>query len=369
MHAQAAIGRGRPREAISTMSQDDLPRTGNPVFDTMTVIFNWLGKQTEHVILRPHAQRLPAPADMTDRQLLQAVHHVGAELLNGLGPIIQQSFTRYGSAAEMGDPRFPHAMPVKMRGQVLTMVTEANDAFGLSLLGLSKHATAAALGAIRVVTETLAWARWLLDAPDEDARQARAYRLTMNAIEGYGNAAATLRRVAGQCEEARWMTAAGQRMKDDLNALASQDGVTIPANPGSMSKLAQQYLPEYGGYLFYSLLNSAGAHPGMARAFQFYGTPGVGADYDFKGKHVVRAYWIAQGILLNLDMCDLAAPVLGWGQEWEALARQTRNQLRPLAKEAERRYVEPLQQAMANKPDLDRPASPGDQPPGTGSTT
>ncbi|MGH3193048.1 MAG: Tn3 family transposase [Streptosporangiaceae bacterium] len=98
---------------------------------------------------------------MTDRQLLQAVRQAGAELLNGLGPIIQQSFAHYGSAGEMGDPRFPHAMPVKVPGQVLMMVTEANDAFGLSLLGLSKHATAAALGSIRVVTETLAWARWL----------------------------------------------------------------------------------------------------------------------------------------------------------------------------------------------------------------
>lgn len=58
---------------------------------------------------------------MTDRQLLQAVYRVGAELLNGLAPVIQQSFARYGLAAEMGDPRFPHAMPVKVRGQVLTM--------------------------------------------------------------------------------------------------------------------------------------------------------------------------------------------------------------------------------------------------------
>lgn len=38
------------------------------------------------------------------------------------------------------------------------MVTEANGAFGLALRGLSKHATAAALGAIRIVAETLAWA-------------------------------------------------------------------------------------------------------------------------------------------------------------------------------------------------------------------
>jgi len=40
--------------------------------------------------------------------------------------------------------------------------------------------------------------------------------------------------------------------------------------------------------------SSPSSHPGAARAFQFYGTPGAGVDYDFKGKHHVRAYWIAQ---------------------------------------------------------------------------
>jgi hypothetical protein len=65
------------------------------------------------------------------------------------------------------------------------------------------------------------------------------------------------------------------------------------SSPGTMSKLAQQYLPEHGGYQLYALLNSSGAHPGASRAFQFYGTPGAGIDYDFKGKHLLRAYWIA----------------------------------------------------------------------------
>jgi hypothetical protein len=245
----------------------DRPRTGNPVIDTMTKVFERLGKEIEQFIPRPPAPPLPAPADMTDRQLLHAVHRVGAELLNGLAPVIRQGFDRYGSTAEMGDPRFPHAMPVKVRGHVLAMATEANDAFGLSLLGLREHAAAAALGAIRIVAETLAWARWLLENPGEDVRQARAYRLTLNGIDGcYGRVAATLGRVVGQSEEATWLAAAGQRMKDDLTAMAIQDRVSIPANPGrSLSRLIEQYTPDHGGYLFYALLNSAGAHPGAAR--------------------------------------------------------------------------------------------------------
>jgi hypothetical protein len=233
------------------------------------------------------------------------------------------------------------------------MVTEANDAFGLALLGLREHATAAALGSIRIATESLAWARWLLEDPDEDIRQARAYRITLNAIDVcFSRVAATIVRVAGQSEEATWLAAAGQRLKDDLNALASQDGVVIPANPGTMSKLVEQYLPEHGGYQLYALLNSAGAHPGAARGFQFYGAPGTGVDYDFKGKHHVRAYWIVRSTRLHLDMCTLAALVLGWSQEWEALATQTRNYLQLLAGEAERRFIEPWQRALAARPDL-----------------
>lgn len=42
--------------------------------------------------------------------------------------------------------------------------------------------------------------------------------------------------------ETTWLADAGQRMKDDLNAMTCQDGITIPANPGSVSELAQQYL-------------------------------------------------------------------------------------------------------------------------------
>lgn len=136
------------------MSQD-LPITGNRLIDTMTKVFAWLGKHTDQLIPRPPAPPPQAPAEMTDQRLHHAIHDIGAGLLNGLGPILQESFVRYGSSTSMSDPRFPHAMPVTVRGHVLTMVTEASDAFGLSPLGLREHASAAALGAIRIIAETL----------------------------------------------------------------------------------------------------------------------------------------------------------------------------------------------------------------------
>lgn len=335
---------------------------GYPVIETVTKIVRRLGKEFEQLVAHPPARPLPAPADMTDAQLLQAVYLVGAGLLDGLAPVIQDSFVRWGSAAEMGDPRFPHGMPVTVRGHVLTMTTDAHDAFGLALVGLHRHATAAALGPIRTVAETLAWARWLLEDLDEDAMRARAYRRTMQGIDNYTETGNALKRIGGQSSDAQamWIQAAGQRMKDHLTAMATQDGVTIADKPGSASKLMEQYVPEHGGLVSYAMLSSAGTHPGPARAMQFYGAPGAGIDYDFKGKHHVRAYWIAQAILLHLDLCALAAPVLGWGQRWQALGERTRDRLGPLSEEAERRYVEPLRQAMVSKPDPGGPPPPSD---------
>lgn len=328
---------------------DDLPVTGNPVIDGMTKVFDWLGRQVEQIVPRLPEPSPPAPSDMTDKQLHHAIHDVGARLLNDLGPVTQQTFARYGSA--MSDARFRHGMPTTVRGHVLAMVTEATDAYAVSLLSLREHASAAALGATRIVAETLTWARWLLESPDDAIRSARALRLTLRGIEGYRKVGATLLTVAGKSAEttefASQLAAAADRMRRSLNAMADEDGITIPANPGNMSALSEQFLHDHGGYLFYALLNSSGAHPGAARASQFYGTPGTGlADYDFKGRYDVRAYWIAQSIALHLDMCHLAAPVLDW-QDWDAIASRTEGELRPLSEEAERRYAEPRRQALA----------------------
>jgi hypothetical protein len=47
-------------------------------------------------------------------------------------------------------------------------------------------------------------------------------------------------------------------------------------------------------------------------------------------------------------------PVLSWG-EWDALAAQTRTQLEPLAREAEKRYLQPVKDAVTNLPTWDNP--------------
>lgn len=153
-----------------------------------------------------------------------------------------------------------------------------------------------------------------------------------------------------------------------LAAITDQDGITIPASPRSTSRLIEHYLPDHGGYLLYALLNSAGAHPGAARGYLFHGRPGTGiADYGFKGLYHVRAYWIARSIRLHLDICHLAAPVLGWDQ-WYPFAGRIQDQLQPLADEAEKRFAEPLRQAMGDETGPASATSAPVQPSGTNGT-
>ena len=91
-----------------------------------------------------------------------------------MAPVLQDSFVRYGT--DLNGGRFPHPMTVTVRGHVL-MDADANDAYGLTVIGLGKHATAASLGPIRFLVESLAWLSWLLEDPDDMVRRARAYRL------------------------------------------------------------------------------------------------------------------------------------------------------------------------------------------------
>ena len=350
---------------------NDVPVTGKTIIDTISKALRWLDRQIE-MIAGPARQPAPAPApaDLTDVQLHQAIHDVGGTLLNRHGPVLQDSFARYGPT--MGDPRFPATMPTTVRSHVLLMIVQANDSYGLALLGLREHATASALGPIRNVAETYAYARWLLESAEENVRLGRAYRLTMNAIDQLREQKRMLEKAAPRSDlalqVAPMLGTAAKRMSRRLAELAQEDGVAIADKP-RRSELLQKHLPDSGGYLFYSLLSSAGVHPGAGRAQAFYGRPGRAViDFDFKGLHHVRAYWISVNIRLYLDLCDLVEPVLGW-PEWDALAEQTRAKLEPLAREAEKRYLGRIQEEMANTPSWGRLPSPGNHPPGTDGMT
>ena len=237
---------------------DDSPTTGDPIADALAKALRWLHQQADQLFPQPHEAARPAPADMTDKQLQQDIHNVGGNLLNGHGPMIMSGFARYGTATT--DPRFKHAMPTTVRGHLLNMTADANDSYGLALRGLNKHAHASALGAIRNVAETLRQTSWLLEDPDDRVRQARAYRLTLNAINQYHLMTKTLRRVTKDSEQpsdlATQLDAAEERMRRSLTAITERDGIAqCPTNAGKPSKLIERYLPEHGGFMLYALLS------------------------------------------------------------------------------------------------------------------
>jgi hypothetical protein len=201
-----------------------------------------LVRQIEDAILPP-----PPPAAstaMTDEELHSAIYNIGARLLNDLGKVVQDSFARHGY--DLNEHRFRRPITMTVRGHVLTMSTDANDAYGLAIAGLNTQAHAAVLGPIRFILESLAWLSWLQEDSDDNVRRARAYRLAMNDVESFRRVGNTFNRVTAEADHAKDMNsrlaAASDRMKHELLDLADEDGIAIPPSPGSVSKLAEQYL-------------------------------------------------------------------------------------------------------------------------------
>jgi hypothetical protein len=322
---------------------DNIATTSSSYADLIATIRGWLTGQIDQLMPQLLTTRQAPPASMTDEQLHEAVYRVGAELLNNISVhVLMPTYARNGVRP---DPRFPHGIPTTVRDHVLTMFTSAHDSFGLSVIGLQKHATAAALGPIRNVAETLTLTRWLLDCPSEADRQGRAYRLTLGAIDRFREDARLLKKVSSHdtpaLKGAEWMADSADQMARELEAMAQQDQITIASKPPKPSIRAAQFGSGTDGYMLYALTSAAGVHPGAQRAVLFYGNPGTRImDFDFKGMHAVRAYWIAVSIELHLQLCRLAVPVLGW-QKWEAAFDALDGKLRSLAEEAQRRFAEP----------------------------
>jgi hypothetical protein len=65
-------------------------------------------------------------------------------------------------------------------------------------------------------------------------------------------------------------------------------------------------------------------------------------DYDFQEMHAVRAYWLSRNLGLHIALCRLVAPVLDWPESWAGVLDDLARRLEPLAAEADRRVMTPL---------------------------
>jgi len=223
---------------------------------------------------------------------------------------------------------------------------QAYDAFGLVLRTLNYQAHAAALGPIRSIAETLALTKWLLERSNPDERLARSLRLGLDQADELDKQRRAMERIVADSPErmqlSRILSDTEQKLRDAAADQASRNGVEIAESHDRASRLMEQYLPEHGGYLLYSLLSSAGVHSGAMRNKFFYGQPDTGVlDFDFKAMFTVRAYWIGVATDVYLEFCDLVAGILGW-RNWQDLSERTHGQLEPLAREATTRFFRPF---------------------------
>ena len=281
-----------------------------------------------------------SPAAMADSELAAALLAVAAGLIGAIDPARQATFPA------VGDPRWRFNLPATVETHMRAMFTEASDAFGLAVTGLTDHASSADLAAVGRLAEILVRARWLLEPADATLRRERGYALTADAITW-------LRKTSGRAEEAGSVgqpDLAGdiadrtETMEARLTEIRQDDGLRAVKVP-KRRKLLDAYLPGSGLALF-ALLSAAGSRPGAAPSALFYSEPGTGnAAYSFQRLQITRAYWLAQAIALYAHLCDTSVPVLG-RDDWKESIATAEIRLRPLSQEAERRYQRRLQRGL-----------------------
>jgi hypothetical protein len=245
-------------------------------------------------------------------------------------------------------------MPTTPRDSVLLTFTSAHDSACLASIGLWHSASAAATGPIRTVAESYVQLSWLLDTDDDAQRLGRTYGLIELALDHQRETHQAMHRSARRTGRTahNWLArveAAEQRNRAALANMASENAVTIEHFVHSADKF-EQHLADEGGYLFFSLLSDAGVHAGASRAFTFCGSPSdAKLDFDFQGKHGLRAYWLSVCLNLHIKLCRLVAPELGW-PDWAAVLDGLQARLDPLAAEAERRTLTPLVEFSDKQP-------------------
>jgi hypothetical protein len=273
---------------------------------------------------------------MSDSQLLGATIEIARSLVDDLAPIHQASF----DPRPVDDHRWHYGMPTIPAMHIRSFYTTGNDSFSLALLGLRANASAAALGPIRHLYETLAIVRWLTEPGPVEQRE-RALAITRRSIRWVED---TYPHALEQLDETTDIEPLRRRLRNppsaamlkDLADIAREDGIRNDVEMPPRRDLFNKYMADAGGYLMFRVLSTMASHPGALQSGLFYGAPGVGLDYDFKGLHLQRAYWLADATAIHLDLCRRCGPVCGW-RGAEPLLGQLEASLSPLGSEIQAR--------------------------------
>lgn len=200
--------------------------------------------------LRGATEVIPASV-MTDVELHTALCGLAYDFHKAIGSVHQMSCTD----GVFGDKRWLHPIPSTVKTHIWTMFNGATDAFAVAAGGLQGWASAATLGQIRNVAESLVLVKWLLDTDDDVEQHRRAYALTKKGLNPYGKHKSQLEEVADgsmqTLEMAERIGVAADKMKANFEVLQKEAGISAcpaPKNP----QLFAKYLPEAGGYLLFA---------------------------------------------------------------------------------------------------------------------
>ncbi len=306
-----------------------LHATGNPIVDGISRLLVFLEK-----LLAPQSGlRVKRPFDMDDEELREAAFRVAIALVDGLGLIFQSSF----DGKTVDDPTWDRPWPTTVEMFIRSMFMTALDAFGTAAVSLGMNASVASTSNIRAVAECNVLIRWVLDGRTDGDQRGRVLAMTRTGITHARGALAQWERTATGPQEAAMIAYVRQALDAtdvDLDDIVDRDRLTIPERP-DLAALFDLYLP--GGYLSFALVSDMGAHPGPSPFF-FYGEARSGAaDWDYRGLHVERAFWIAQACRIQVENCKLAGSVFEWGDQ-EHVLKRIGDELAPIAAEAERRF-------------------------------
>ena len=304
--------------------------TGNPIVDGISRLLLFL----ERLLTPQPAVRAKSPDGMNDEELREAAFKLAIALVDGLGVIVRASFEGPG----VSDPSWHRPWPTTVDTFIRSMFMTSLDAFGTAAVGLGMNASVASTGNIRAVAECHVLMRWVLDGESEDDQRGRVLAMTKTGIEQARGSLAHWERTATGSNDSAMIAYVKQALdatEVDLELLAQRSILKVPSRPDDLD-LFDRYLP--GGYLRFALLSNVGTHPGPSPFF-FYGeSDSGGIHWDYRGLHAERAYWITQACHLQLENCDLAAPVCGW-VNYEHLLTRIADDLGPIAAEAEKRFT------------------------------
>jgi hypothetical protein len=335
------ISPGRTPVILDGVNQD-ISGTGNPLLDGVTRAWDLLIQQIDEIlgwVPPPPAPGLRKPSAMSDGDLRAALRAVATGLIGTI-----DAARRAGGPAP-GDPRWRFNLPAAVETLVPAMFAEASDAFSLAVTGLDDQASAASLGAVGHLAETLARARWLLEPSDAGQRRERGYALADEAISRVMELSGRAWE-AGHVDHADLAGEIADRagtMAERLAELRAADGLDAVRVP-KRRKLLQAYLPE--GVELFALMSAADSRPVATASGLFYTEPGTGdALRGFQRQHLTRAYWLAQAVTLYADASTVCGTVMG-RPGWTESVATAAARFRPLCEEAGRRYRQRLERGL-----------------------